>query len=283
MNILTSPYIVVPFICWLIAQTTKLTLRASRGDFSWKYLYKSGNMPSSHTAIVVALLVVLGFLNGVESAEFGIGAVFSLIVIYDAFGVRRAVGEQGGVLARLIELSRTPRAERESFRITEVLGHTPLEVLAGALIGLITSTLLMYRYWPTNWQAWLGPVGDRERLVYYALFAAMFILGLILARRYGGRHYRRLPTGVRARRVARNALITPGILGALMVWLENEHIRFFTNKLWIYFMLTSSLIWIIVGYALVLRGARSNLLAEAGEFTLEKKAERRKRRRKNKR
>jgi acid phosphatase family membrane protein YuiD len=84
VNIFSSPYIVVPFICWLIAQTTKLALRASRGDFSWKYLYKSGNMPSSHTTIVVALLVVLGFLNGVESAEFGIGAVFSLIVIYDA-------------------------------------------------------------------------------------------------------------------------------------------------------------------------------------------------------
>src|SRR5690606_24251254 len=142
MNIFSSPYIVVPLISWLIAQTTKLVLQASHGNFSWKYLYKSGNMPSSHTAIVIALLVVLGFLNGVESAEFGIGAVFSLIVIYDAFGVRRAVGEQGGVLERLIELSRTPKAERESFKIREVLGHTPLEVAAGGLIGLLVSTAL---------------------------------------------------------------------------------------------------------------------------------------------
>lgn len=282
MNILSSPYIVVPFICWLIAQSTKLALQAGRGDFSWKYLYKSGNMPSSHTAIVVALLVVLAFLSGVESPEFGIGAVFSLIVIYDAFGVRRAVGEQGGVLARLIELSRTPKAERESFKITEVLGHTPLEVLAGALIGLVTSTLLMYRYWPASWQENFGRVSELERSVYYGVFAAMFIVGVILARRYGGRRYRRLPTGVRVRRVARNALLSPAILGALVVWLESESIRFFANKAWIYFILAWSLIWIILGYAVVVRGARPTLLAEAGDFQHYKKEERRKRRHKRK-
>jgi acid phosphatase family membrane protein YuiD len=281
VNIFSSPYIVVPFICWLIAQTTKLALRASRGDFSWKYLYKSGNMPSSHTTIVVALLVVLGFLNGVESAEFGIGAVFSLIVIYDAFGVRRAVGEQGGVLARLIELSRTPKAEREAFKITEVLGHTPLEVLAGALIGLLTSTLLMFRYWPESLRQVFGRVGETERLVYYAIFGLMFVGGLILARRYSGR-FRRLPTGVRVRRVARNALLTPAVLGALVVWLESEGIQFFANKAWIYFILVSSLLWLILGYFLVLKRARSQLLAEAGDYSFAKRAERRKRRKRRK-
>lgn len=283
MNPLSSPYIVVPFIAWLIAQATKVALQARQGDFDWKYLYKSGNMPSSHTSIVVALLVVLGFLDGMHSAEFGIGAVFSLIVIYDAFGVRRAVGEQGGVLAKLIELSRTPKSERESFKIREVLGHTPLEVLAGGTIGLLTSTLLMYRYWPDAWQDAFGPiVSETERTLYYAVFGAFFLAGIILSRFFARRRWRKLPTAKRINRVARNALIWPALLGAVCVWLESEAIRFFANKVWIYFLLFWALLWTIVGYVRVIRRARTALEEESGVWQEIKREVRKKRRKRRK-
>lgn len=274
MNIFSSPYIVVPLISWLIAQTTKLVLQASHGNFSWKYLYKSGNMPSSHTAIVIALLVVLGFLNGVESAEFGIGAVFSLIVIYDAFGVRRAVGEQGGVLERLIELSRTPKAERESFKIREVLGHTPLEVAAGGLIGLLVSTALMYRHWSQEAKDLLSDTSDAERIIYYGLFSLAVVGGTILYRRLVKGHHRRLPTAKKIKRSIRLSLLAPGWIGLFFVLLEQENIRLFSTKVWIF----SALLWILIALPIshyrIWRGRLPALEEEESHFRQERKSRR---------
>ncbi|HEX9594791.1 MAG TPA: divergent PAP2 family protein [Candidatus Saccharimonadales bacterium] len=274
MNIFSSPYIVVPFVAWLIAQTIKLILQASHGNFSWKYLYKSGNMPSSHTAIVIALLVVLGFLNGAESPEFGIGAVFSLIVIYDAFGVRRAVGEQGGVLERLIELSRTPKAERESFKIREVLGHTPLEVAAGGLIGLAVSTILMYRHWPPSVQDAFTEMGDLERNIYFGLFGLSVISGIGLFRWLARGTHRRLPTAKKIKRSIRISLIAPGLLGLFFVLLEKESIRFFSTKFWI----LATALWLMVAnitsYYRVWRNSKPALEEEDKHFRQERKSRR---------
>lgn len=274
MNLFTSPYIVVPLVSWLIAQTTKLVLQASHGNFSWKYLYKSGNMPSSHTAIVVALLVVLAFLDGMESAEFGIAAVFSLIVIYDAFGVRRAVGEQGGVLAKLIEISRTPKAEREAIKIREVLGHTPLEVAAGGLIGLLASTVLMYKHWPADLQESFTSLGDTEEKVYYAVFALAVLAGIALYRIFVRGVHRRLPTAQRVKRSLRLSLIVPGILGLASVWLLSEGIRFFATKFWISALLIWMVVFVPVSYIRVWRGAREALTEEDEHFRVQRKATR---------
>jgi len=283
MNIFSSPYIVVPFVSWLIAQTTKLVLQASHGDFSWKYLYKSGNMPSSHTAIVIALLIVLAFLDGVENAEFGIGSVFALIVVYDAFGVRRAVGEQGGVLEKLIAISRTPRAERESFKIREVLGHTPIEVAAGGLIGLVTSTILMYRHWPAGAKAAFTQVGDTERTVYYAVFGLAAAAGLVLYRVLVKGAHRKLPTSKRVKRSLRASLTIPGLLGLFLVLLQDEGIRLFSTKFWI----ISTLVWmgvaVIVSYYRVWRRARPALGEEDRHFRVQRKTERRSREKKHRR
>ncbi|HEX9679208.1 MAG TPA: divergent PAP2 family protein [Candidatus Saccharimonadales bacterium] len=271
MSIFSSPYIVVPFVSWLIAQTTKLLLQASHGDFSWKYLYKSGNMPSSHTAIVIALLVVLAFLNGVESAEFGIGAVFSLIVVYDAFGVRRAVGEQGGVLARLIELSRTPKEQREAFKIREVLGHTPVEVAAGGLIGLMTSGVLMFRHWPEGTRDLFNTITDTERTVYYGLFILVFTLSQAGYRLIVKKGLTRLPTSKRLKRTIRYSFSAPAILGLVAVWLQSEGIRLFTTKFWV----LAAIGWILavggVNYFRVVRQAKAALKEEHDHFQVAKR------------
>ena len=90
----TNPTVVVPAINWMIAQFLKFGFKAMKGDVSFKYFYKSGDMPSVHTALVVSLLVAVAFAEGVGSSYFGIALVFSMIVIYDSQSVRRAVGEQ---------------------------------------------------------------------------------------------------------------------------------------------------------------------------------------------
>lgn len=277
MNIFSSPYIIVPFISWVIAQATKFAIKASGGDVSWKYLYKSGNMPSSHTAIVTSLMVVLAFLSGIESPEFGIGAVFSLIVIYDALNVRRAVGEQGGVIARLLEITRTPKAQREVIKVREVLGHTPLEVAAGALIGVVSSILLMYRYWSDSAQDLFTQVSQTERIGFIVFFGLCVVVGYGASWYYSRKQYRKLPTAKRVRRALRSALITPGLLGLFAVWLQYESIRFFTTTFWIISFGVWAVVGIIIVYVKVLRGASAALAEESKHFKAIKKKQRRSR------
>ncbi len=278
-----SPYLVIPFVSWLIAQSLKISLKAFKGDFSWSYFYKTGDMPSSHAATVISLLVVLGFINGVASAEFGIAAVFSLLVIHDAMGVRRAVGEQGGVLKRLVEISTTPKDERESFTIREVLGHKPIEVFAGSALGWLVATVLMYSYWPEWAKLLIKETNSTERYIFGSFFVVMLTTGIIINRYYSRKKYHKLPTGKRIRRVVRNTIIVPALMGTIVLWLENESVRFFSNKVW----LTGSLVWVVAGsiyvYAKVLKGAKENLNKESRYFSRLKRAIRKKRRRSKKR
>lgn len=276
-----NPHLVIPFLTYFIAQSVKMFLKASKGDFQWKYMFATGDMPSVHTAVAISLLVSLGFVEGVNSAAFAIGAVWALFIIYDSFNVRRAVGEQGGVIMRLIELSQAPKHERDLIKVREVLGHTPLEVMMGALTGLSLGFLLSYRYWPQNWQDALGPAGsDTERIVYYSLFGALFLLGFVLSRLHSRRRVRKLPTARRVRRLSRNAFVWPALFGALTVWLESENIRFFSNKVWIYFLLAWALLWGIAGYFSILRKAKRAMGEESSYLHVVKKQERKKRRHK---
>ena len=92
-------------------------------------------MPSSHSAIVAALTTSVGRLNGVTSDTFAIALIFSIVVMYDAQGVRRAAGRQAAVLNRLVDDLMAQRGLQET-RLRELLGHTPVEVLVGAALGI---------------------------------------------------------------------------------------------------------------------------------------------------
>jgi uncharacterized protein len=95
-------------------------------------------MPSSHAASVAALSTSVGIQQGFLSPLFGVTLYFSLVVMYDAAGLRRAAGRQAVILNRLIdEHFRHP--ERDTQKLMELLGHTPLEVLIGAIIGVLAS------------------------------------------------------------------------------------------------------------------------------------------------
>jgi acid phosphatase family membrane protein YuiD len=129
---LFSPYIIAIIAAWLIAQGAKYLLVAikNRRFDNVRQLYLSGNMPSAHSATVVALVVVIALCEGITSSVFGLAALFAAIVMYDAMMVRRSSGEQGKAIQQLIKEQKSkvalPRAAK---------GHTPLEVVAGALLG----------------------------------------------------------------------------------------------------------------------------------------------------
>jgi acid phosphatase family membrane protein YuiD len=104
---------------------------------------ETGGMPSSHSASVAALSTAVGLWHGFDTALFAVTLYFSLIVMYDAAGLRRAAGRQAAVLNTLIE-RHFHHPEREAQKLMELLGHTPFEVLVGAAIG-VSSAFLWHR------------------------------------------------------------------------------------------------------------------------------------------
>lgn len=113
--------------------------RRHRPDFT--RLIGTGGMPSAHSASVTALSVAVGIGNGWSSPIFAVAAFFSVITMYDATGIRQAAGRQARMLNRLVEdLREHHKIDPE--RLAELLGHTPLEVLVGALYGAVLSFLL---------------------------------------------------------------------------------------------------------------------------------------------
>lgn len=129
-------YIIPAVLAWAIAQVTKVFLVSMRQRrLNLRVLAETGGMPSSHSAIVTGLTTAVGRLNGVDSAPFAVALILSVVVMYDATGVRRAAGRQAAVLNRLVEDLVAQRGVRE-VRLRELLGHTPVEVLVGACLGI---------------------------------------------------------------------------------------------------------------------------------------------------
>jgi acid phosphatase family membrane protein YuiD len=121
---------------WFLAQALKtLTSFWKHRQFKAERLVGAGGMPSSHTSLVVSLATAVGLQAGLESPLFAVALVLAGIVMYDAAGVRRAAGKQAKVLNKLVQELRAEHTVKET-RLKELLGHTPLEVLAGALLGI---------------------------------------------------------------------------------------------------------------------------------------------------
>jgi acid phosphatase family membrane protein YuiD len=129
-------YLTPALLAWAIAQVLKVGLTSVRERrLNLRVLAETGGMPSSHAAIVMGLTSAIGRLNGVTSAPFAIALIFSIVVMYDAQGVRRAAGRQAAVLNRLVDDMFSLRQFKDD-RLRELLGHTPFEVLVGAALGV---------------------------------------------------------------------------------------------------------------------------------------------------
>lgn len=126
---------------WAIAQTIKVTIgviRQKRFDFRW--FVGTGGMPSSHAAGASCLATALGIEYGFASPLFALGAAFALVVMFDAQGVRRATGRQARILNKLMDDIYWQGKVQEQ-RLRELVGHTPVEVIAGFLLGVAVAFL----------------------------------------------------------------------------------------------------------------------------------------------
>ncbi|MFC1965355.1 divergent PAP2 family protein [Chloroflexota bacterium] len=137
-EIITNKVLIIPICSWVIAQLLKVIVRLiQKKQLDLRYLVGSGGMPSSHSAFVSALATSVGLIEGWGSIAFGISAIFTLVVIYDAAGVRRSVGQQSVVLNRIIKELASRRPMFELGRdLRELVGHTQLQVIIGVLIGI---------------------------------------------------------------------------------------------------------------------------------------------------
>lgn len=144
----------IAIIAWFVAQVLKTLLHWARTKkFSAERLTGAGGMPSCHSAAVCSLAIAVSRVSGADSPEFALSFVFAMVVMYDAMGVRRAAGLHAKELNRLKKIIDEYDAEdlddisnilekgefdsAENQKLKEYLGHTPFEVLGGALLGIL--------------------------------------------------------------------------------------------------------------------------------------------------
>jgi len=134
-------YVLPPLLAWFIAQVMKVIISSSRQRrLNLRVLAETGGMPSSHSAIVAGLTTGIGRIDGVGSAGFAIALIFSIVVMYDAQGVRRAAGRQAALLNQIAN-ELLAGHQIQQVRLRELLGHTPVEVLVGAALGVVIGLL----------------------------------------------------------------------------------------------------------------------------------------------
>lgn len=137
--------LITAIVAWFVAQTIKfLLVLIEEKRINFERLVGSGGMPSSHASFVTALTTSVGLNEGSSSALFAICFVFSFVVMYDASGVRRAAGKQAALLNKLVENFGRERLEVTGERLKELLGHTHLEVVAGATLGIALALFSYY-------------------------------------------------------------------------------------------------------------------------------------------
>lgn len=131
-------------LSWFVAQVLKTAIDAyfNKG-INWERMTGSGGMPSSHSSTVVSLAVAIGVSYGVDSTLFALALIFAIVVMYDATGVRRETGKQAVILNRLL-LDNPFSWTGEEFdkKLKEYVGHTPLQVLMGAILGMLIALIM---------------------------------------------------------------------------------------------------------------------------------------------
>lgn len=141
-GIFNNTILISAISAWFIAQFLKVIVNLLLiRKLNFSLFFSSGGFPSSHSAMVSALALGVGRYYGWDSPIFAVAAVFVIVVLYDATGVRRAAGKQAEVLNRLVErLYHGPDLAQE--RLKELIGHTPFEVFGGVMVGVIVGLVV---------------------------------------------------------------------------------------------------------------------------------------------
>lgn len=135
-------------LAWFVAQVIKTAIDAyfNKG-INWERITGSGGMPSSHSSTVVSLAIATGISYGVDSTLFAIALIFAIVVMYDATGVRRETGKQAVILNRLLLDNPFSWTGKEfEKKLKEYVGHSPFQVLMGAILGILIAVIMAYVY-----------------------------------------------------------------------------------------------------------------------------------------
>lgn len=145
-NFILNDCLLVPAFAWFVAQLLKLLINGVvNKSFSPERLWGDGGMPSGHSATVTSLALMCGVREGFGSTYFAIAAILAIIVMHDALGVRRETGKQAVSIINIAEMLNEYFAEKDEQIKTDKLkilvGHTPLQVICGSLVGIIVVSL----------------------------------------------------------------------------------------------------------------------------------------------
>jgi uncharacterized protein len=141
IDFIDNKILVISACTWAITQILKVVIiLVQEKRIAWNFFFSSGGMPSAHSATVCALCTAIAMIAGTGSVLFAIAVVLAVIVMYDAAGVRQSVGQQSAILNRIVKevKFKTSKMEREK-DLRELIGHTPFQVLVGALLGVLIS------------------------------------------------------------------------------------------------------------------------------------------------
>jgi acid phosphatase family membrane protein YuiD len=136
-QIVTNKCIYVPVILWFVIQAFKVVTELVKyKKFNVKRILGAGGMPSSHSAVVSSLAVLVGREYGFDSGIFAVALIMAFVVMYDAAGIRRAAGKQATIINKILDTPGLSTGEVQE-KLIEALGHTPIQVFVGAIIGII--------------------------------------------------------------------------------------------------------------------------------------------------
>ena len=141
-----NPILTVALLAWFVAQVLKTLINfLLLGKFQLERMWGDGGMPSAHSATVCAMVIATARSEGFGSAIFAVAAVVAIITMHDAMGVRRETGEQAKVLNKMIEqwidVTEKNAPFLQNMHLKEMVGHTPLQVLAGFVVGCVVGAL----------------------------------------------------------------------------------------------------------------------------------------------
>lgn len=137
--------LLAPIIAGSIAQIIKFFISSNKQKINFKNFFAYSGMPSGHSAIVVSLALIVGLREGFESPFFAISLVLAIVVIRDALGIRRYLGQHGKVLNTIVrDLGEDQIIDKSYPYLLEKIGHTPMQVLVGSLIGVSISLLFYF-------------------------------------------------------------------------------------------------------------------------------------------
>ena len=132
--------LITSLVAGIIAQLSKAFFKSAKTKLDWRFFSSYSGMPSSHAAFVSALAMIVGLTEKFSSPVFAVSLVFGLLVIRDALGARRYLGQHGEIINSLVrDLNKDKMLDETYPRLLENIGHTPAQIIAGLVLGIIIS------------------------------------------------------------------------------------------------------------------------------------------------